>query len=153
MLAPLEKELNVYFYEKAPRLPEGISEFLVMIAPYFTVLGVILGAIAILGLLGVSVIAIPAWALAAPGAAPSVMLYIVASVIGWLLSLASIPGLFARSKTGWNFMFYGVLWSAIINLLSFNIAGIIIGLLIGFYFLFQLRPFYMKHLMAPKMPV
>lgn len=149
-LAPLEKQLNEYFYDKAPRLPKGLCEFLVMIAPYVTIISAVLGAIALLGLVGISTLSLPVAVFAAPTYAFNFWVYTVATAIAWLLSLASIPGLFARSKQGWNFMFYGTLWGAVINLLSMNLFGMILGLLIGFYFLFQLRPYYMHLLGAPK---
>lgn len=151
-LAPLEKQLNEWFYIKAPRLPKGISEFLVLIAPYFTIIGAIFLTIALIVMMGVSVISLPIWAFAAP-ATVNPMIYLILSIVSLLLSIASIPGLFARSKMGWNFMFYGVLWSALINLVSVNVVSLIISLVISFYFLFQLRPFYTHQLAAPSKSV
>lgn len=149
-LAPAEKQLNEFFYDKAPRLPKGLCEFLVMIAPYVSIIGAIFGAIAILAMLGVSAIGVPLFLFAAPAYAFNYWIYAGATIVGWLLGIAAIPGLFARSKQGWNFMFYGALWSGIIQLISMNLFGLIIGLLISFYFLFQLRPYYMHALTAPK---
>ena len=149
-LAPLEKELNTIFYDKAPRLPKGLCEFLVMIAPYFTVVGVILLGIALLGMIGVGTLGLPVAFFAAPTYAFNYWVYAVVAVIAWLLRLASIPGLFARSKQGWNFMFYGVLWGGIVDLVSANFFGLVVGLALGFYFLFQLRPYYVHAIAAPK---
>lgn len=141
-LAPVEKEAMAFF-AKAPSLPKEIVEILVMLAPYFAILSVILMGIAILGMLGFSIIAIPFAFFAAPGG----ILYIFMTIVGWVLTLASIPGLLARSKTGWNFMFYGMLWSAVMHILSFNIVSLVLGLLITGYFLFQMRSSYL-----PKLP-
>lgn len=144
-LAPLEQQLHELFYVKAPRLPKEITDFLVTIAPYITVLFVILGGIAILGLIGISILALPLWFFAAPATA-NATIYLIFTLVGWLLSLAAIPGLFARSKQGWNFVFYGTLWNALRDLLTLNLIGLVISLAISFYFLFQARPWYLPQL-------
>lgn len=141
LLEPLEKQLLDIFYTKAPRLPKEICELLVTLAPIFTLVGLILWGIAILAMMGVSILALPLWAFAAP-AASNAFFYLVLSLVGWLLMLASLPGLFARSKTGWNFAFYGSLWQGIMNLLTLNLLGLVVGLAVSFYFLFQMRPWY-----------
>ncbi|PIV90246.1 hypothetical protein COW46_05200 [Candidatus Gracilibacteria bacterium CG17_big_fil_post_rev_8_21_14_2_50_48_13] len=141
LLAPLEKQLAELFFTKAPRLPKEITELLVTLAPIFSLVGLFLWAIAILAMAGVSLLALPLWAFAAP-AATNAFFYMLLSIVGWLLLLASIPGLFSRSKTGWNFAFYGSLWQGVINLVTFNLLGLIVGLAVSLYFLFQMRPWY-----------
>jgi hypothetical protein len=54
----------------------------------------------------------------------------------------AIPGLFARKATGWRFMYWAQLVGVVSNLASLNIMGAIIGAIIGFYFLFQIKSHY-----------
>jgi len=53
-----------------------------------------------------------------------------------------VPGLFKKTNAGWNFAFYAEIVSLIGMLISFNIVSLIISGLIGFYILFQIRPYY-----------
>lgn len=140
-LAPVEKEA-IDFFSRFPHLPKEIVNVLVLIVPYFAVISVILMGIAILAMTGISIIGLPLWFFAAPGGLFGGIIYTIFTIIGWALTLASIPGLFARAKTGWNFMFYGVLWSALMNLLSFNLISMVFSLLLSGYFLFEMRDHY-----------
>ena len=58
------------------------------------------------------------------------------------LEAMSIPGLFARSARGWRYAYYATLVSVAANLIGFNIVGAIVGGLIGFYLLFQIKSYY-----------
>lgn len=133
------------WFAKAPALPTNIKDVLVKITPIlalvFGILGV-LGSIAGMGLL-------TAFSpLAAMGGGYGVASYgagILSAVI-WLVSavlmLAAFPGLNARKQNGWNLFF----WSEVINLvgslIALSIVSGIIGALIGFYLLFQIKPYY-----------
>lgn len=58
------------------------------------------------------------------------------------LTLAALPGLFARKMSGWRLLFYAQIASLVFSLLSGNIISALIGALIGFYILFQVRSLY-----------
>ena len=63
-------------------------------------------------------------------------------ILYFVLTIASLPGLFARKKAGWNLAFYGQLLSIVHSLAIGSILGAIIGGLIGLYLLFQVRTLY-----------
>ncbi len=127
------------FFKKAPALPVGVKDFIVKVAPYLVVLGGIFG---ILG--GLSNLFMPqstfvpvvlgnSWAFKL-----SALLNIVASV----LMVVAFPKLKARKAEGWLLLF----WIEMINLLSILVFGgiisAVIGGLIGFYLLFQVKSYY-----------
>ena len=72
---------------------------------------------------------------------------ILSGVIGLLalvVELAAVPKLFKRSKQGWNLVFYASVISLLGNLLTFNVVSAVIGAIIGWYFLFQVKELYKK---------
>ena len=134
--------LDLYFGKKAPQMPTGLKEFLVKVAPYLSVLGVLLIIPAILILLGLSSrfggLPYAAYGVGYGGFGITAIF----SIILVVLYILAIPGLFKRSPSGWNFMFYAVLVGAVQNLLSYNLIGLLVGLAISFYILFQIRSYY-----------
>ncbi|HEX5282159.1 MAG TPA: hypothetical protein VFW28_18920, partial [Micropepsaceae bacterium] len=58
------------------------------------------------------------------------------------LLIAALPGLFARKMHGWNLIFYSRILSLVSLLLSGLIVNAIIGALVSFYILFQVRSLY-----------
>jgi len=139
-LGQLEDVLNEYFGKKAPALPANIKEILVKLAPYLTILGVILSVPAILGVLGMGVVPYgAAWMM---GVGYRYYLGIAFMLVTVVLEALAIPGLLARKKQGWNWIYYSVLVNMVYMLVSFNIVGLLIGTLIGMYVLFQVRTYY-----------
>jgi len=61
---------------------------------------------------------------------------------GFVLMLLAIPGLFKRSKIGWNYVYYSVLVNAVYSLINMQLFGLIVGTLISFYLLFQVKSYY-----------
>ena len=129
--------------KKLPQLPASWKEVLVKIAPYLAIISIIIAVPAVLALLGFSAIlvsSVPGVAVGSVSYGYSWMwIFIVAGIV---LNILAVPGLFKRSITGWNFIFYSVILSAVQNVLASNIGGLIIGLAIGLYILFQIRPYY-----------
>jgi len=137
--------LDEYFGQKAPALPAAAKEFIVKVSPYLAILGVIIFAATILPAL--RFLTFGYGMMAAYGAyLPTTSLYIglAVSAVTIILCLIAIPGLFKRTKGAWKLMFYSVLVSAVGSLLSYNIVGLVIGLLIGFYILFQVKSYYVN---------
>jgi hypothetical protein len=68
-----------------------------------------------------------------------------------VIYLAAFPGLKAVKKAGWNFLFLGVLVNLVFGIVTIfadyngagNLIGAIIGAVIGWYFLFQIRDYFM----------
>lgn len=143
-LSGLEQTLELYFGKKAPELPKGVKDFLVSVAPWVTLISVVISLPAVLALIGISSFVMPM---------SSYMAYPVATGTMWMVSSAvlvvtivlealAIPGLFKRTKQGWNLVFYSSLVSIVFSIISLNLVGGIIGALISFYILFQLRSYY-----------
>ena len=59
-----------------------------------------------------------------------------------ILEIMALPGLFKQQRKSWNLLYYSVLASALYNLLSLNLFGLIIGTLISLYILFQIKKSY-----------
>ena len=140
----LESWLELYFGQKAPRLPDGVREFLVKVAPWLTLIGIIFSLPAILALFGFSALFGP-WFMglgASDYAWNGFYLTLVFSLVVIVLEIIALPGLFHRTRKGWLFAFYVVLVGGLQNVLTMNLGGLIIGLLIGFYILFQVRSHY-----------
>ena len=72
------------------------------------------------------------------------MYYVSMTFLGLtlLLRLLSIPGLFAKTKAGWRMLYYSTLLNLVYAIFSYNLFSGLIGIIIGFYFLFQVREYY-----------
>jgi hypothetical protein len=62
-----------------------------------------------------------------------------------LLEALSLPGLFKRSRQGWRFAYYATIVSIVGNLIGFNFLSALVGAVVGFYILFQIRSYYGEH--------
>ena len=127
-------------FAKAPNLPAGLTRALVVLAPWLTLLGLLVTLPAILALIGIGGVSLPFMAMS--GYAGSYGLAVVFSVAMFILYALALKPLFSRSLTGWTFLFYAVLLSGLQSLAMGNLGGLIIGLAIGLYLLFQMRPYY-----------
>lgn len=131
--------LDLYFGKKAPQLPAGFKEFLVKVAPWLVVISLVFSIPYLLTLIGFSAMALPGMYAAGYG---GFGLQAIFSIVLFVLHALALPGLFKRSPSGWNFIFYATLVSLLQSLIMFNVVGFVLGFVIGFYFLFQLRPYY-----------
>lgn len=137
----LENWLAVYFGEKAPQLPPKAKEVIVKIAPWLVLVGVLLSLPAIFSLLGWGA-ALGSWMMWGGVMGGTYYLWLILTIAVIVLEIIALPGLFHRTRKGWLFAFYAVLVSAIQNLVMMSIGGLVIGLLIGLYLLFQVRSYY-----------
>lgn len=144
-LKQLEDTLDQYFGKKAPALPANIKDLIVKIAPYLSILSVILTIPAILLLLGLGSFATmlaPVGGMQSISAVPTMWLGIVLLIPVVVLEALAIPGLFARKAVAWKYMYWAQLITLVSSLVQFNIVGALIGALIGFYILFQIKSEY-----------
>lgn len=138
----LQDFLDLYFGKKAPQLPENIKEALVKYSPYLVIVAIVLAVPGLLIALGISTLAVPFAAMGAFRYGPSFTLAGLVLLISLVLEAVALPGLFKRAKSAWNLMFYSSLINAVYQLVTFNLGGLIIGTLISFYILFQIRSYY-----------
>ena len=127
---------------KLPAIPAKGREFLVKIAPYLVIVCLLFTIQGLLALFSfTSYIAFMGFGMYNRGLS---WFWIFMAVEAVLYILAISP-LFRRSITGWNYLFYATLISALMQLVGFNIIGLVIGLAISLYLLFQVRPYYTGH--------
>lgn len=136
LLVQLETFLDDCMVKKAPfQIPANGKEILVKIVPYLIILGLVL--------------AVPATLLALVASPFMVLGGGTLHLIGFLFALAALvmeavalPGLFKRAKSSWDMLFYASIVSMIGNIVSLNLVGVVLGALIGWYILFQIKVLY-----------
>jgi len=147
VISELENILDTYMVKKAPfNLPPEVKKFIVKVAPYLVILSAIFVLPIIFAAIGLS-------ALFAPFAMMggyNVFVWGVGSSISFILTLIAfgmeilaVPGMFKRTKSAWNLVFYASIVSLISGIVSMNgIIGSIIGAIIGWYIIFQVKDQY-----------
>jgi hypothetical protein len=137
--------ITAEWFDKVPPLPKNWRDTLARIAPILSLIFGILGIIVAISGLGLLTATSP---LAFLGGAQSVSSYgtgILATLIylvGSILLLAAYPGLKARKYKGWTLLFWSEVANLVGGLVSLAILSAIIGALIGFYLIFQIRSYY-----------
>jgi hypothetical protein len=146
----LENFLHTYLVQKAPVLPKGFKDFVVLYGPWITLFFLVLGGIALLFLIPVLIgaSAIASATAAATGAGIigfgmfGVLIALLITIPQMILEAMAIPGLLKRSKSkGWDLFFYSLLVGVLYNILTLSIIGLLFSLL-SLYVLFQVREYY-----------
>ena len=138
----LKDLLELYLVKKAPGLPKAWKELLVNLAPWLTVVMLVLLLPIVLAIFGLSIFTMPFAFLGGLKAGTGFIISWVFSIVTIVLYALAIPGLFKRQQKAWNFMYYAALITAVENLVSFNVGGFVVGTLISMYFLFQVKEYY-----------
>lgn len=142
-LGGLESTLEVYFVDKAPfKLPAGVKEFIVKWGPWITLILLIISLPALLLAFGLGALVAPFAFLGGLKSGVSYGVGMIFSVVVLVVEALALPGLFRRKLSGWRLMFYASLIGAIENLITFNLGGLVIGTLLSFYVLFQIKSYY-----------
>ncbi|HUQ85638.1 MAG TPA: hypothetical protein VM077_04900 [Candidatus Limnocylindrales bacterium] len=133
------------FFKKAPALPVTWREFLVKVSPWLALVFGIIGVIGGLAAVGLLTALSP---LAIFGGTSGVASYgggVIAGFI-WLasavLEVIAFPGLKARKIVGWNWLFWSQALSVLGSVVAGSLGSAILGFLLGFYILFQIRSYY-----------
>jgi uncharacterized membrane protein HdeD (DUF308 family) len=167
-VSALETKMAEIFVDKAPKLPQGGKNFIVSVAPWLTLIGGVLSLLAGLSLWRwahaangaadyvndlCNAYAVNAGACADVSDARLnlwVWLAIAVLIVQGVLYLLAFPGLRDRKKKGWDYVFYAALVSIVYSIVSLftgynaasNFIGALIGALISFWLLFQVRSAY-----------
>lgn len=138
----LDALLTEYMVKKAPALPGEVKEFLVKFGPWISlILGIMLLPV-VLAAFGVGALFMPV-ALGIGGRfGANYMLGILVALVQMGLQFAAISGLMKREIKGWKLMFYATLVGGVYSLVSYNFFGLIIGMGVGLYFLYQIKSYY-----------
>lgn len=143
LIQPIVKPLE-NLYAKAPVLPAGGREFLVTIAPWFSLIFGVLSLIGALSAFGLGATYSPV--LAAAGASP--LFLMVIGVVGFLqgvLMILAFPSLRKKSIKGWNLLFLSEILSLVSSVVSLNVVSVVWAVVITaiiLYLLFQIKPSY-----------
>lgn len=141
MVSDWEEKLNIYFGQKAPKLPQSMIDFMVKVGPYLMIISLVFTIPIILFAFGFGALISPL-AFLNIGYGVHFSLSTIFSVVVMVLQIMAISGLFKRLKSAWNLMFYASLVQALSYLLSFSLGNLVIGMAISWYFLFQIRKEY-----------
>ncbi len=139
----LERRLDKFFAEKVWRLPTKAREVIVKIAPYLAILGLVMTVPMILTLLGFSLLT-PVYFLRGLHFGLTYLFSIMFLLIGAVLEVIIIPGLFKREKKAWKIMFWMSLINAVGAILKMDLGNLIIGTGLSWYILFQIKEYYKK---------
>lgn len=144
----LEALLDEYMVKKAPfALPKGVKEFIATVSPYLIIIFTIMALPLILAAMGLSAFLTPfammggfglgfGWGFGA-------IVSLVIAVVTIVMELMAVPGLFKRTKKSWRLLFYVSIISLIGSIISIHgIVSGIIGAIIGWYILFQMKDMY-----------
>lgn len=140
-----EAILDEYMVKKAPfALPAEVKEFIVKVSPYLIIIFAVMALPLIIGALGLTALLAPFAILGGP-ITQGMGLSVIFAAITVIMELLAVPGLFKRTKGSWKLLFYASIVSFIGGILSFyGIFGTIIGTIIGWYILFQVKDMYKK---------
>lgn len=142
-LGKLEDTLAEYLVKKAPvQLPKNVKDVIVQFAPWVTLVLLVMTLPILLAVFGLSAILAPLSFLGGVNAGMNYFITLAVAAVTVVLEGLAIPGLFKRSKGAWNLLFYASLVGVVQNVLTFNVGGLVIGSLLGLYFLFQVREYY-----------
>jgi hypothetical protein len=133
------EQLEYYFVTKAPfQLPVSAKEWLVKFGPWLTLIGMLILLPVMLALFGLDAY------LSSFGGyyASSWTLVSVLGLVVFVLEGLAIPGLFARKTSGWNMLFYANAVNVLSSLFAGDLVGAVLGFVISFYFLFQVKSYY-----------
>ena len=138
---PLEKDLEPIFLGKFPPFSESVKEFLVTYGPYFILVLSIIGIFGLLTALGIGGAALGLGAMS-PGIGFNFYLSVALGIVTLVIYLMAFSPLKARKRSGWNLLYYALLIGLASNLIQLNLLAAILGGLIGFWTLFQIREKY-----------
>lgn len=131
------------WFAKFPPLPVNAKEVIVKIAPWLAIIFGILGVIAGIGATGLLTVLSPLVALGGGvGVAVGSMVGAILAIVSSALMIVAFPGLRDRKANGWKMSFYSELVSVVSSVVALNLFGAVIGALIGFYILFQIKSYY-----------
>ena len=132
--------LDYYLVKKAPfQIPDEAKEWIVQYGPWITIVLLVLTLPALLVVMGIGAVLVP---FGGVGYATGFGYLTLGLIVQIGLTLAALPGLFARRLSGWRLLFYARIVSLVFTLLAGGIVGALVGGLISMYILFQVRALY-----------
>ncbi len=137
----LKNLFETYLFKKAPALPVKVRDFIVLVAPWVTILSIIAALPAVTILFGLNAF-LPGMFYYQMAGANNFNLVLILELGALVINALALPGLFHKKIAGWDWAYYAVLIQTLASLLSANIVGGIVGLAIALYLLFQIKSYY-----------
>ncbi|SEI77886.1 hypothetical protein SAMN04487995_2170 [Dyadobacter koreensis] len=137
----LENELEPIFLGKFPPFPDDVKEFLVKYGPYFILVAAVFMLFGLLAAFGIGTAAIGIGVVAYGSGFMMYIGLLIAAIIAIIYLMAFSP-LRARKKAGWNLMYYALILSLLSSLIQLALLSVLIGGVLGFWVLFQIRDKY-----------
>lgn len=135
-------------FANLPHIPQGGRDFIVNVAPW---LALVFGVIGVWG--GIKMLGFGGGEYAdlmriAGYSSTAFMVGAIFNIASSALLLAGFTGLRAKTRNGWNMVFYSMVVSVAGGVVSvalgmmYGLIGLLIGAFIGFYLLFEIRNSY-----------
>lgn len=139
----LESTLEKYFLDKAPKLPDDLQNLIVQYGPFVLLIFVIIAGLNLVSLFGFSAAILnPLRAFAGPTLGGWYQIYLVFTAAILILEVLALPGLMNKKMSGWKYMYFAALVALVQSIVTFNIAGLIVGSGLTFYILYQIKHHY-----------
>ncbi len=141
---PLEAEMERFFLRTLPPMPFNVKDGFVQVMPWLALINGVLGVVRLLKVFSDS------YAISI-GVTTDATFSLLATAVTVILSLLAFTSLRANRRRGWNFLYYAVLISTILNVLSglldlpFGVGEILFTLLLSafeLWVLFNIRERY-----------
>lgn len=139
----LETFFDTYLHKKAPfQLPPHIKELIVKFSPYISLILALLALPLVLAAFGLGVALAPMLILASASLGMAYYAQVALTAVTLVMDIVAFAPLQKRHLSGWKLMYYAALLQALANVLAINPIGLVLGLIISMYFLFQVREYY-----------
>jgi hypothetical protein len=125
----------ISLFKSAPKFPPGIVDFLVSFAPYLALIGGVLGVLSVLTFFSLGNIIYTF----KPSFVTLFYLPIIGSIISGIMLIAAYPDLKEKKLFGWKLVFWAVNVSILISLLSLNLLGALLGAVVSWYILSEVK--------------
>ncbi len=129
-------------FKKLPPLPANWRDVIVNITPWLALVFGLIGVFGSLAALGILTFLAPLVLLGGGvGVASGGIIGAVLALVASVLMVVAFSGTRAKKISGWNLLFYSEAVSLVSSVVFFSVGGVI-GALIGFYILFQIKSHY-----------
>ncbi|MBI4091989.1 MAG: hypothetical protein HY427_02185 [Candidatus Levybacteria bacterium] len=130
------------WFSKLPPLPGNWRDVIVNITPWLALIFGIIGVLGSLAAVGVLTFLAPFVVLGGGiGVASGGIIGAILALVASVLLVLAFPGTRDRKMSGWKLLFWSEAVSVVSGVVAFSAAGIV-GALIGFYILFQIKSHY-----------
>jgi len=140
----VEELMEDLFYIKSPALPEEIKQFLVNTVPWIFLVIILMSLPGIFWAVPLMLLLLSSQAYSGIYQGSNYLLSILIGGLVVVLAATAIRGLFHRERSAWYKM-YSIAWILFIGgLLMLNFTHTVIGMIVLFYTLFQIKGKYIN---------